>query len=49
MRRMSMLKKLCHRMQLTVKCGLCCSVVGHFCPLSTDDATELKEGDVAKM
>lgn len=26
-----------------------CSVVGHFCPISADDATQLKEGDVAKM
>jgi curved DNA binding protein len=25
------------------------SVVGHFCPVSADDATELKEGDVAKI
>jgi curved DNA binding protein len=25
------------------------SVVGHFCPVSADDATELKEGDVAKL
>lgn len=25
------------------------SVVGHFCPSSSDDATELKDGDVAKI
>jgi len=25
------------------------SVIGHFSPASKDDATELKEGDVAKM